>query len=53
VLLTPFDRRPPGPRQPDRTAISSYRHSYRQMSRQSIESPGMSRDPAGEDLADH
>src|SRR2546430_6885477 len=42
VLLTAFDRRPRGPWRPARTAI----RSYRQMPRQSVESPGAPRDSA-------
>src|SRR6516225_8872717 len=49
LLLTAFDRRPPGLWQPDRTAVSSYRRGPRQL----MESRGAPRDPPGDALADH
>src|SRR5262249_9483638 len=49
ALFTAFDRRPLGLRQPDRTAIPSYRQRPRQL----IESPGAPREPPGDASADH
>ena len=49
MLLTAFDRRPLGGSQPDRTATPS----YRQGSRQLMESRGAPRDPVVDALADH